>query len=357
MKEAKPIPCLICLLLLQVLWFFATGCSEPDKTPPPAPEAARPAETPPPVEVEPAIAPAELEGLIARLADEDEDEQAAAVYALGQLGASAGPAADSLTDLLSSKTSVAHPETGRQIVLGDLTVEALGRIGAPALPALFRHIARFDLGVQSELRRSGLAVGAIGEEAVQPSIEFLELIAQAPGQSDHVKFSSMRFAMESIGAPAVPALCDRLMSSEHAAVRQFAVDALFRIRDDRAIPCLIRALSDEDRLVRGATAGRFGHFEDPRIGPALLAYAFGDDPAAPRRGAIQSLGRTGDRSAAPELLRLLDDPDVRSATVEALGRLGYEPAVEPLLAYIHDDALFLRRKVYIARHNTTSRCR
>lgn len=82
------------------------------------------------------------------------------------------------------------------------------------------------------MRRPGLAVGGIGEAAVEPSIEFLELIAQAPERSDDTKYNTMTWAMETIGPPAVPALCDRLMSSEQAAMRRFAARALFRIRDD-----------------------------------------------------------------------------------------------------------------------------
>lgn len=62
-----------------------------------------------------------------------------------------------------------------------------------------------------------------------------------------------------------------------------------------------------------------------------LAYLAEHDQ---RRDAIEALGRTGDRSHLPLLIRLCQNPDLRDAPAEAIGMLGGDEAIRFLVSQI-----------------------
>ncbi|MFW6050549.1 MAG: HEAT repeat domain-containing protein, partial [Myxococcota bacterium] len=71
---------------------------------------------------------------------------------------------------------------------------------------------------------------------------------------------------------------------------------------------------------------------DPAGAPELRAAALdGRHPAEVRRRLIAALGRVKDRAAVPDLVRLLQDADLRIGVAHALGRIGDRRAIGPLV--------------------------
>lgn len=89
-------------------------------------------------------------------------------------------------------------------------------------------------------------------------------------------------------------------------VRVEAVEALGELRNRLAIPALVGALRDENRLVR--------------------------------KSAAEALGKIGDTRALGSLIEALDDEDcfVQAKAAAALGKIGDKRAVDPLIRFIHD---------------------
>ena len=109
-----------------------------------------------------------------------------------------------------------------------------------------------------------------------------------------------------IGKPAVPALIEALQDQSNPFTRRWeAAKALGAIKDERAVEPLIKAMSDENEVVRRVTA--------------------------------EALGRLGDKRAIPVLKKALRDPKyyfdkrtgrkryyTRESAAEALEKLGIE---------------------------------
>lgn len=89
-------------------------------------------------------------------------------------------------------------------------------------------------------------------------------------------------------------------------VRVDAAEALGELRNRLAVPPLVGALRDENRLVR--------------------------------KSAAEALGKIGDSSALEPLLEALNDEDcfVQAKAAAALGKMGDRRAINPLLCFIHD---------------------
>lgn len=104
-------------------------------------------------------------------------------------------------------------------------------------------------------------------------------------------------------------------------------------RDTRAVSALLGALDDSDPNVRFQAIESLGRLEAREAAGPLTAIAETGDffLAFP---ALSALVRVGDRSLAPRLLPLLDVPMLSEAAADALGHLGGEDAIAPLLAML-----------------------
>jgi HEAT repeat protein len=101
-------------------------------------------------------------------------------------------------------------------------------------------------------------------------------------------------------------------------------------RDLRAVPPLIDALDDDDVNVRFHAIEALGALRATQAAPRLAGIAGSGDffLAFP---AIHALSRLGDSSVAPALVPLLADEMLRAVATEALGELGDELVVVPLV--------------------------
>ena len=92
-----------------------------------------------------------------------------------------------------------------------------------------------------------------------------------------------------IGEPAVPALIKALQDQSNPFTRRWeAAKALGVIKDERAVEPLIKAMSDENEVVRRVTAEALGRLGDKRAIP-VLKEALKDKSWRVRRNAAESL--------------------------------------------------------------------
>ncbi len=153
----------------------------------------------------------------------------------------------------------------------------------------------------------GSAVGAMAKmgEASVPAL--LDILAD-PVRSESTK-GHAAWALGFIGAEAAPFLEDA-MRSDSIDVRCAVVGAMAHLVQERGDPLmaelLLETFNDPDPNVRSETASAIGKMAYLPALPSLIA-ALGDSDGEVRRTAAVSLGKLGDRSAIPHLQVLLTD--------------------------------------------------
>ncbi len=189
--------------------------------------------------------------------------------------------------------------------------EALVRIGRPALDGLLAAL-RHDAWI---LRLHACeALGKIGaEEAVDPLCRAMLKDRDTAVRQDAAK------ALGDIRNPmALDALTAVLTDLD---VRPFAVEALGRLKDLRAVEILIDVVTGKGRPVnarKGAVCGsESGELEIEEMEVQIFA--------------ISGLAELGDDRAIEPLIRALKDTRLRAAAAAALGKMGIRVAA-PLLA-------------------------
>lgn len=236
------------------------------------------------------------------------DIRLAAVEALGRIGGAAIPA---LIEALS------HPT----VLIASSAAQWLGRQGTAAtdaVPLLSRLLTSKDAG-KVELRSAAVeALGSIGTAALPVLVQMLE------HDSISVRASATR-AIGLMGAAAAPAVPPVAAMLHDVGVRQTASRALVAI-GPAAIPVLVRLLQAGDAGVRVETTGVLGEIRpvtEETI--ALLADSLTDSSYRVRIAAAGSLGRIGFAAnrAEAKLLALRKDkhPEVRQAVAAALNAI------------------------------------
>jgi HEAT repeat protein len=134
------------------------------------------------------------------------------------------------------------------------------------------------------------------------------------------------------GVSALPQL-GQAVGNADADVRKFVVDALAGIGDAAAVPALIERLSDTDLNVRAAAADALGAIGGDAAIAALAATATSEAQAAlVRFSALHALATLRVGIPVRDLAGALDDPVLRPAALEVLGRLpGDRAALEVLV--------------------------
>ena len=107
--------------------------------------------------------------------------------------------------------------------------------------------------------------------------------------------------------------------------------------DERTVPELIQALSDQSAKARARAALALGAKGDKQAVPHLI-QALGDKSPKVREAAAWALGRLGDEQAVPHLIQALNDKrwQMRAKVVEALGRIGDKSTLPHLVRALND---------------------
>ncbi len=142
---------------------------------------------------------------------------------------------------------------------------------------------------------------------------------------------------------AVGPLLDTLREGPDPAIRAFAALTLAQCNRPVAVPALIAALADLDKVVRAAVARALAGL-GPEAVPALIA-ALGDPSWVVRYRAAEALGGIRDPRVPPALIALLEDEKdhVRYMAAKGLGAAPAPAAIDPLLRRLKDENPFVRR--------------
>jgi HEAT repeat protein len=290
---------------------------------------------------------AAMKQLVALIKDPEDLPQRAASRAMGSLG------------LISVHYLAEDWDTQKPVIQdGDdrakaAAVDALGKIGEPAVPALTKA-----LGNKDRREQAAIALGKIRGAGLEP------LLKHAWSKDEGLRKICIKVLGEVKERRAIPAAIDALKLK---GLRQTAIIALGLIADPHATAYIIPYLKDLNLRTDTATAlGEIGdvravapllaELRDPerqfhnravwalqrigRPGAPLLTQALRSGSAYVRRAAAESFRWIALPETIPALVGALHDPDVkvRVAAASALGWADNAAGVEPLLAALGDPA-------------------
>ncbi|HOW26992.1 MAG TPA: HEAT repeat domain-containing protein [Elusimicrobiota bacterium] len=140
------------------------------------------------------------------------------------------------------------------------------------------------------------------------------------------------------------------LRSKDAAIRLQAAEELGRLRDVRAIPPLLLALSDADENVRSSSARTLGLMRTKDASKELSRLVTDDPTDQVRQSAVVALGFIADETTVPSLVKALKDAyvGVRYAACQALATLRAPEAVPPLIDLLKDADPKMRRNVALS---------
>ncbi len=230
-------------------------------------------------------------------------------------------------------------------------IHALGEIRAPqCIPVLLDYLGDGDHDVRLETVEALAGFGLLIEN------EILAILSNA--DTDECRISCIQL-LGKIGArTSVGALSVALFSRTHT-VAAAAAKVLGDMGDVRAVEPLIQVLGCEDGKIRQAAAAALEKLGEPQWKEMVNITVFDHTAPGNLRSCITNLGKSNDRRAAAALIEAakiyeirettvqamvdlnesaplmeaLEDRDVdtRRAAAEALGRMGHQQAVGPLI--------------------------
>jgi HEAT repeat protein len=279
-----------------------------------------------------------LDALLDALRDSDYLVSDAAADALGRVGA---PAVPGLLDALEDD----NPDVRGRVV------EALGKIGDPtAVPALIGLLQDERTPGRENKRICDLAAGVLELIGTR---EALEAVAQWRG----VPLAQAETIDDDEPAPkpktqweALDYLLDTLKQNEWdtrgraAKTLREQAKALRGLDDPYVINRLAEALRDPDHYIRWAVAETLAWIKDDTTVPMLLE-ALHDSELTVRRAVLRALTEIGDSHVTPALLEALNDDNtqIRETAAEALGKIGNLTGIPGLLKALNDSDGFVRR--------------
>lgn len=124
-------------------------------------------------------------------------------------------------------------------------------------------------------------------------------------------------------------------------LRRQGADALAQLRDQRAAPLLLKALTDEAAPVRASAADGLCQLAYRAATPRISDMLLSDKAPTVRQQAASSLSYMSDQSAGPSLVKALKDGSmaVRYAAANTLGAIKYSPAEDDLIALLKDPGM------------------
>ena len=259
-----------------------------------------------------------INSLIKLLHDDDYLVRRIAAKALGKIGTEA--AINSLIKLLHDDDYLVRRSTA----------DALGVIGTEA--TIDSLIKLLDDDHDDVRISAAYSLGKIGTEAtIDPLIKLLH---------DHnslVRISAA-YALGDIGTETTIDLLIKLLDDDNSDVRIRAAEALGNIGTEATIDPLIKLLNNDHkssvrRSAAKATIDPFIKFLDHHLNSLV------------RRSAAEALGKIGTEATIEPLIKLLDDNDywVHRSAAKALVKIGTEATIDPLIKLLDDDDSELRR--------------
>ncbi|MDK1031266.1 MAG: HEAT repeat domain-containing protein, partial [Planctomycetia bacterium] len=136
---------------------------------------------------------------------------------------------------------------------------------------------------------AALSIGDIGDPAGAPA-----LVQALADEEFGVTWNAQR-SLERIGVDGTLEILKQ-MDNEDPDVRSRAVKALINLRDERAIPALIKALGDDDGFVRRDSCIALGNIGEPSVILALAKSIKEDPSKSIRYRGVEAIGKIWDRT-------------------------------------------------------------
>jgi HEAT repeat protein len=232
--------------------------------------------------------------------------------ALAQMGP---PAVQPLADL------VATPGLNRQLLMG--ATQTLGRLGAPAVPALVPLLRHADAAVRNVACQALTTAGPVAKDAV-------------PALTDLLKDNDLNVRRMAVSAlsrvgpaarSAAPALVELARDKKDLSLRLMSLSALRQVHADArlVLPLAREAIKDDNAGVKSQGLELLLQ-ADPKNKDVLPLVLEMLQAPATRQSAVGLLGRLGPaaREAVPDLVDLLKggDQNLRMQALHALSGIG-----------------------------------
>lgn len=294
----------------------------------------------------------DVNGLIRALKyDHDSGEiRESAVQALGKIGS---PALQALIEACKSPDSqvrygsvqalglLDHPDAVRPLVqcLTD-PHDSVRRAAAEALagmtlPAALQALSQAATGNHSASQAA--AIQALGTTAGEKGIPILINLL---GAEYHQPRMAAATALERIGASAVPALVYSLQHSDEN-TRRAAVTLLGNMHSEAALPALMEALRDPSEYVRLAAEDALRACGNMAIVPLLRLYFTGEDELRPLAGRVITKMEVHSREPLLSALKQ-GSPEFRVQTARLLAQFGQDWTIQPLADLLTSSEIELR---------------
>lgn len=214
---------------------------------------------------------------------------------------------------------------------------ALGNIGDPvAIDPLIDLLSDPYGQVRNEAVKT---IVSLGTPAIDPLIQ--ALVSDQPEVPERASFALVQIGQASVG-PLIEGL-----EATNPAIRKGSASILGHIRDQAAIPALIRALNDPDRQVRREAVKALADMKGAATSPLMEAFKSGEPLA--RYGSMEALWMIGAPSV-PLLVESLRDesPDIRKRSALLLGEAGDASAIDALNMAMRDKNTAVRKAAFWA---------
>ena len=267
----------------------------------------------------------DIDGLIAALKDADENVREEATRALMWIGND--QSVEALIPLLDDPYSY-DPSV---VFRGNRSYEEMGD-DAPVYPV---RRAAFDT-LQNLLTKSKPLpnVGAMLEnrdvDGLTKALRFLM------DEEDLIRLQKM-------GNPSLHKVLSAIDGYSRV-YRAKAAEALNKLGDRRAADALLEVLEDDDSRIREHAIRAMGNFSEWRAVDALLRILEKEKDKKNRQWAMWALGKIGDARAVEPLIGILSDPDsfTRADAVRPLGQIRDVRAVDALGKCLEDPDEYVR---------------
>ena len=274
-------------------------------------------------------------------------------------------------------TTLDHHEDGRRLLLATVLLKVAGNSAEEFLSKVTDAlISNLRLGVTASHKKAIIELASIAEqETIRSLAELLAntdnatrmgaiqllaeirtrdsaeaLIKHSDSLVEKATLNQLIDALVSIGRPAIEPVI-QMVAFDSQSVNQVALSVLTKL-GNIAIPFLIEALESPNYLLRVSAIDILGEIGNPSALEPLIAALSRSDTRM-RLHIIEALGRMQDIRAVEVIVQLLSQMSITDgagpgACAKALGRIG-ELALETLISVLSNRFHRARTKAYVAR--------